>query len=324
MSFDDIAADIMGRNNTHGSDAIWSRRFSSWFGVGSCVCTVIWNALVVSGCTQFEGCSAHSKHLLWALYFLNQYDTEAVNASVMGVDEKTFRRWAWFYLEGIAKMDKRYVRTTLTRCYFSHLILTSYMIPCSVVPTFQIIWENRYRGDTGEMCLVTVDGTDCQICEPTNFSKGWYSHKFHGPGLRYELGVSIKTGGIVSYNGPFPCGEFPDITIFRLGIRRKLGPKEKVIEDRGYKGDVKVCTPDDWKNQQHRKAMGKARARHETLNGRLKKWQSLGNVYRHSIHKHHLVFRAIIVIEQMNIENGSILFQVGNYRDSALIPDRFL
>ena len=53
---------------------------------------------------------------------------------------------------------------------------------------------------------MTVDGTDVMIWEPTPFSKMWYSHKFHGAELRYEIGMCIQTGDIVWVNGPFKCG----------------------------------------------------------------------------------------------------------------------
>jgi hypothetical protein len=62
---------------------------------------------------------------------------------------------------------------------------------------YQIQWENRFRGNIGNECLVSVDGTDFQINEPTPFSKGYYSHKFNGPGLRYEIALNIMTGDIV-------------------------------------------------------------------------------------------------------------------------------
>ena len=167
--------------------------------------------------------------------------------------------------------------------------------------------------------LVTVDGTDCRICEPIPFEKRWFSHKFKGPGLRYELSVAIATGDIVSYNGPFPCGEFPDITIFRLGIRKELGPGETIIVDCGYKGDVRVVTPDDpYVDGVIKKAMSKARARHETINSRLKKWGALKDRYRHPLNKHHVIFRAIVVIEQIRIENGHPPFQVKDYSDNLL------
>jgi hypothetical protein len=45
--------------------------------------------------------------------------------------------------------------------------------------------------------MVTVDGTDFRIYEPTPFSPMWYSHKYKGPGLRYEVALSIRGGDIV-------------------------------------------------------------------------------------------------------------------------------
>ena len=86
-------------------------------------------------------------------------------------------------------------------------------------------------GDTGERCLVTVDGTDFRIQEPSPFSTKWYSHKFRGPGIRYEIAICIKTGWIVEFNGPFPYGRLPDIKIFRSLLKQILCTSEKVIVD---------------------------------------------------------------------------------------------
>ena len=48
-----------------------------------------------------------------------------------------------------------------------------------------------------------MDGNDFFIQEPTTFSKSWYSHKFRGAGLRYEVGIAIQTGDIVWTNSQF-------------------------------------------------------------------------------------------------------------------------
>ena len=133
------------------------------------------------------------------------------------------------------------------------------------------------------------------------------------------MGVCVKSGDIVSYNGPFPCGGFPDLKIFRLGMKWNLGAGEKVIADRGYRGDLKVFLPDHEKDRDTRKAIDRARSRHESINSRLKKWGCHKETFRHSRNKHHIIFRAVIVIEQLSIENGRAPFQVTTYSDTALI-----
>ena len=59
---------------------------------------------------------------------------------------------------------------------------------------------------------------------------------------------------------------------------------------------------------------GKARARRETLNGRLKNSGILSQVYRHHIMSHGDVFRACAVVTQLTVVNGEPLFEV-EYED---------
>ena len=97
----------------------------------------------------------------------------------------------------------------------------------------QIRWDVRLEHHGLERCLVTVDGTDFRIPEPSPLDTQWYSHKFKGPGLQYEIAVCIRTGKIVSYNGPFECGRWPDLNIFRNKVKRMLPVGERVVADRG-------------------------------------------------------------------------------------------
>ena len=59
---------------------------------------------------------------------------------------------------------------------------------------------------------------------------------------------------------------------------------------------------------------GRARARHEMLNGWLKNWGILSQVFRHHIMTHGDVFRACAVVTQLTIENSEPLFKV-KYED---------
>jgi hypothetical protein len=118
----------------------------------------------------------------------------------------------------------------------------------------QIKWENQFEGNTRERCLITVDGIDFAIQEPTNFLSRWFLHKFGGPGLRYEIAVCIHTGKIVSFNGPF------DLKNFRSRLKQNLSVGEKVVADRGCNGDERICTPDSSLSNQYKAAMNTARA----------------------------------------------------------------
>jgi len=175
----------------------------------------------------------------------------------------------------------------------------------------KIRWENRFRGDRGKQCKVTVDGTDFRIQQPHPFSKKWYSFKFKGPGLRYEVCVCIQTGDIVWINGPFPCGRWPDIRIFTRDLIHMLLPGEKVEADQGYRGyPDQVRTPGIAVSLADQRAKGNARGRHKHVNKRFKQWGALKQVYRHDIDDHYLIFNSIAVTTQICLENGEPLYQV--------------
>lgn len=52
--------------------------------------------------------------------------------------------------------------------------------------------KNNYFG-----CLVSVDGIDCHIQDLSPFSAIWYSYKFKGSELGYEVGLTVEDGVIV-------------------------------------------------------------------------------------------------------------------------------
>ena len=146
----------------------------------------------------------------------------------------------------------------------------------------------------------------------------WFTPKFKSAGYRYEVASSVKRGDICWFNGPFPCGLMNDLRIFRLSLKSLLRPEEQVIADKGYRGDSKTCTPLDAKNRDHSRAMGVARARHETLNRRFKQWGALQGIWRHEDKKHGLVFRSVATITQLEISNGRPLFHCEGYEDQVL------
>ena len=161
---------------------------------------------------------------------------------------------------------------------------------------------------------MTIDGTDFKINEPTAFDKGWLSHKMNHSGLRYEVGVCIQTGWICWINGPFPCGEYPDVNIFRMSLKGMLDDNERVEVDSGYVDD-KVRSKDDYHGIRHwRYEKGQARARHENVNGRFKEWKCMGNVFRHDKRKHKEYFYAVATIVQSEIMHRRGTYQLAQYK----------
>lgn len=149
---------------------------------------------------------------------------------------------------------------------------------------------------------MSVDCTDCSILEPYPFDRKWFSHKFKSAALRYEIGVVIETGDISWVNGPFPAGENPDISIFRKDLKLHLMNKETVVADKGYRGDV-ACVTDSYINSD-RLLINRVRARHETINKRLKTFNILKHRFRHDKKKHSICFHAVANITQIIFENN--------------------
>ena len=168
-------------------------------------------------------------------------------------------------------------------------------------------------------CMMTVDGTDFRILQKGAVTKGnaFASHKYTGKSaLRYKLGVDILAGNLVWIQGPYPAGKYTDIKIFNKVLRNFLELGERVEADEVYRGhpDKIKCPGNDANPAENRGMQGRARAHHKTLNGRLKNWGILSQVFRHHIMTHGDVFRACAVVTQLTDENGEPLFEV-EYED---------
>lgn len=143
--------------------------------------------------------------------------------------------------------------------------------------------------------------------EPTEFNPKWWSHKFNGPGLRYEIGICIRTGEIVWAHGGVPCGEWPDLRLARNAVLDSLQPGERIIADRGY-NDVNYFDIPNGNafDVQKRRIL----ARHETVNRRVKQFSCMNARFRHKLPLHPRFFHAVINLTQLMIENGEPLYQI--------------
>ena len=216
------------------------------------------------------------KKLLMGLHFLKTYCNAATSAILFRVDRKTFSSSSWAAVKDIASLEL-------------------------------INFQARITPQANHKVRMSVDGTDFRIREPSPFSPIWHSHKFRGPGLRYEVGVGICSGGIVWVNGPFPCGSWPDLNIARDGLVNFLEEGEKVIADGGYGGDSHFLTPTGV-NDNFNNVMSVIRARHETVNGRLKSFNVLATTFRHSLGNHSQCFMAVANLVQVSLLTEAPLF----------------
>lgn len=168
-------------------------------------------------------------------------------------------------------------------------------------------WENRHDAAvSGQTCFCSIDGVDFKIMEPSLFSRKWYSHKFKGPGLRYEIALCIRTGFIVWKNGGYPCGDFPDLKLAREAYVFCVGEGEKTLADRGYRDSKFFILPNQTNTVLHNNIM----SRHETVNKRIRHFKILRDVFRHKLHTHPLVFHSVVNLTQLMIEDGEPLFSV--------------
>lgn len=130
------------------------------------------------------------------------------------------------------------------------------------------------------------------------------------------MGLSLRKGHIVWLNGPYECGMWNDLSIFRDSLISFLGEGERVEADDGYVGaEPDYCkTPGGACSKSEGVEACKQRklfrARHESVNARLKNFEVLNQKYRHSLYSHGDVFRAVAVLVQLSIENGEPLWQV--------------
>lgn len=127
--------------------------------------------------------------------------------------------------------------------------------------------------DEGNDCLTTVDGADFKMAE---HGPAFSSHEFaKKSGLRCEVALCILTGDIVWINGPYECGRWPDIKIFRNSLVSHLAPNERVEADDGYIGEAPQhvkCPKSVTNKKDHEYMQQRCRNRQESVNKRFKQW----------------------------------------------------
>ncbi len=83
----------------HEGLSLGYRKFRAYFGTSPLVCVVTWEKL-----WSVRPKNSTPEHMLWALMLLKQYSVESCNATLAGVTEKTFRKWAHLFIDLLASM----------------------------------------------------------------------------------------------------------------------------------------------------------------------------------------------------------------------------
>lgn len=189
----------------------------------------------------------------------------------------------------------------------------------------KIKWDESLSQPLSERFVASVDCVDCQYQEPQhpvyNIDRAYFSTKFGRAGLKYEIVLSINHEQCMSINGPFKAGK-PDMAVFRTktkqllkAIREESGQAKMMIGDSKYrKGpdfadeEGLLAPPSSSDFPVLAKFKSRVRCRHETFNGRIKNFSFLSNRFKGSEALHGIAMRAICVIVQYQMDNGSPIF----------------
>lgn len=98
--------------------------------------------------------------------------------------------------------------------------------------------------------------------EPAPFEKNFFSHKINTAGLRYEIGIVLRTGHIVWKFGGYPAGAYPDRRLARELYVHQVMPLELTLANKEYADDTYFVRPQATNPVGHKFIM----SRHETVN----------------------------------------------------------
>jgi hypothetical protein len=131
------------------------------------------------------------------------------------------------------------------------------------------------------------------------------------PGLAYELAILVYDNQLVWVNGPFPAGQ-NDLQSFQKPGRLKgrIPTGKRVVGDKGYKDELQISTRNPLDTPAIKALKKRAKARHEMFNGRIKSFKILDECFCHGVAKHKMVFMAVCIFAQYDIENGHPMFDV--------------
>jgi hypothetical protein len=241
------------------------------------------------------------KELLMGLNWLKLYDIESVLAG------------RWNYDESVCR-DK--VKETARRIQsFKEKVI--------------VFDPSSFRPE--EVHVITCDGVNFITQEfRLNPSTGFFDHKSHSCGLKYEFAIAIWTSRCVWINGPYPAGKYHDKALFcgaesmddpqdtwnREALLWKLWEQQKAIADSAYEGlHEKVTTKRPGHTVEAFRFIDRAQNRQESYHSRLENYNILYHRFRHGKNSsekmklHKMAVEAVAVIVEYDMKYHP-LFQV--------------
>ena len=257
-------------------------------------------------------------------YDLTVTDITAAKLNTKDNSDKGFKmfliahHFLWVYPKNAKVLGSRF---DICEKYASGDHLWRWIKKIAALKAKKIVWPAHFNSQQTETFAVTVDGTDFRIWETKHPTlpkdKKIYSKKFNHGAVKYEIVLSVYQSKCVMISRQFK-GATHDIEMTRVegGLKTKMNatPGKLAIADRGYVTD-KIderfySTPNGLDPPELQNFKSRGRLRHETFNGRLKKYGSLEQTFKHGIKKHQYALEAICVTVQYQMDNGSALYAV--------------
>lgn len=176
----------------------------------------------------------------------------------------------------------------------------------------QIVWPDNWATNF----IISVDGVHCRFHEVKHktLSKDpkYFTYKFNGPGLAYELALDLFDSKLVWLKGPLPAGEKNDLGIYQSELKQKIPEGKKAITDGGYNDhkDSKLAQPNSHDPDELRTFKARARMRQEAFHARIKRFDCLQNPFRHGMEQHGVCFLAVCILCAYELEFGTPMWDV--------------
>ena len=267
------------------------RRFRAHYGVSPKAI-----AALVHDMKHHQNFPVDITHLFMALAWLRIYETEELMAG----------RWGY---------GEQYCRDNVKE----------YVLRIQSLKPVKISFRNISRKSTFAPVDVVHIRTQEFTCDPNS---KWWSHKSNGPAVAWEAVTDPVEGKIAWINGPEPP-TLSDIKFLRGGeagkknewkktsLYNKLPAGLRLVGDSAYDGQPdKVSTTKDAHDSKTKKLFARMKSLQESVFKRMKDFKVLRDAFRHGkgtqdkLEKIKMVFEAVAVLVEYDIENGHPLFEV--------------